>query len=119
MLVQQILPPLFAKAFWAVHFFLGRTLQSAGFAILLVQSILAPRWGLYRLLNACAVCKLGVLSYSLYIWQQIFCTKTEVFGLGNVWWMSHPFWPIPAAATAVISYYCLERPLLQLRHRFK
>lgn len=118
-LTQHILPALPAKAFWAVHFLLGRTLQSVGFAVLLMQSIMAPRWGFYRLLNTSAVCQLGVLSYSLYIWQQLFCTKEEVFGLSNAWWMSHPFWLIPAAAAAVISYYGLERPLLNLRHRFR
>ena len=119
MLTHNALPALAAKALWAVHFFLGRTLQSIGFAMLLMQSILAPRWGFYRLLNTSAVCQIGVLSYSLYIWQQLFCTKVEEFGLGPVWWMSHPFWLIPAAAAAVISYYGLERPLLSLRHRFR
>ncbi|MGV3660601.1 MAG: acyltransferase family protein [Prosthecobacter sp.] len=116
---QHLLPALPAKALWAVHFLLGRTLQSVGFAVLLVQSILAPGWGAYRLLNNSAVCQLGVLSYSMYIWQQLFCTKEEVFGLSNVWWMSHPFWLLPAAAVALVSYYGFERPLLQLRHRFR
>jgi len=102
-----------------VHFCGGRTLQSLGFVLLLLQSVLAPRWGGYRLFNHPWFAQIGVLSYSIYIWQQLFCTKPGVFGLPDVWWVRYPFWLLPVLIVACISYYGLEKPLLQLRHRFR
>lgn len=115
----HLLPETAVKCLWAVDSLLGRSLQSVGFGLVLMQSMLSPRWGFYRVLNNSAVCQVGILSYSIYIWQQIFCTKPDVFGMQNVWWMCHPFWLLPAAAAALVSYNGFERPLLQLRHRFK
>ena len=98
---------------------LTRTIQSFGFALLLLQSVLMPRWGPYRLLNLKLVAWIGVLSYSIYIWQQLFCGDPAAFGLPPVWWMSFPGWMVPALAVAVLSYYGLEQPLLRLRNRFR
>jgi peptidoglycan/LPS O-acetylase OafA/YrhL len=97
----------------------GRSLQSIGFALLMVQSVLLAKWGIYKGLNNPLLAQLGVLSYSIYIWQQLFCTRPEVFGLPDVWWMRYPLWFVPVLIVACVSYYGLERPLLQLRHRFR
>jgi peptidoglycan/LPS O-acetylase OafA/YrhL len=93
--------------------------QAVGFGLLLLQSVLLTNAKLYSVLNWNWMRHLGVLSYSLYIWQQIFCTRPEVFGLGQVWWMSFPGWLVPVIVVAHISYYLLERPLFQLRSRFR
>ena len=98
---------------------LGPTAQAFGFAILVLHSIISPQWGVYRVLNYGWVRQIGVVSYSIYIWQQLFCTKPHVFGLGNVWWMSFPFWLLPVFTLAFISYYGFERPFLRLRARFR
>jgi peptidoglycan/LPS O-acetylase OafA/YrhL len=98
---------------------LGYSFEILGIAILLVQSILHPRAFFYSVLNYGWVRWIGVLSYSIYIWQQIFCSGPEVFGLGTVWWMSFPGWIVPALIVAVISYYGLERPVMRLRERFR
>lgn len=113
------LPPVLQKVCWLVDFGTGRTLQSLGFVILMLHSIQAPRWGFYALLNGSVLTQIGILSYSIYIWQQFFCTKPGVFGLPESWWMSYPFWFVPALLIAALSYYGLERPLLSLRHRFR
>jgi peptidoglycan/LPS O-acetylase OafA/YrhL len=97
----------------------GDSLQAGGFAILLLQSILSPRMGFYRMLNWSWVRFIGVLSYSLYIWQQLFCAPPEMFGLKQVWWMSFPWWLVSVFIVASISYYGFERPLLKLRARFR
>lgn len=93
--------------------------ETFGFALLMLQSVFLPDWGIYRVLNWRWVCQIGVLSYSLYIWQQIFCTAPEAFGLGRVWWMSFPGWLVPVFVVSFISYYGLERPILKLRVRFR
>lgn len=97
----------------------GQTLQACGIAGLILQSIVKPGWGLYRLLNTSILVWIGTLSYSLYIWQQLFCSQPRSFGWPDVWWMSFPGWLIPAFITACASYYLLERPLMGLRSRFR
>lgn len=95
------------------------SVQAFGFALLMLQSVFFPNLGFYRFLDTKWMRHLGVLSYSIYIWQMLFCTKPETFGLGNVWWMSFPGWIVPVLIVAHFSYYVLERPLFQLRSRFR
>jgi peptidoglycan/LPS O-acetylase OafA/YrhL len=97
----------------------GNTLQGIGMAALLLQSLVAPTLGFYPMLNTAVAKKVGVLSYSLYIWQQLFSTRPEVFGLGDTWWLSFPWWLLPTFAAAFASYYWLERPLLLLRAKLR
>jgi len=62
----------------------------------------------YWILNLKPVVWLGKISYSLYLWQQLF-----VFG-------EHPrpwYFILPAVAMAGASYYLVEQPMLRLRER--
>jgi peptidoglycan/LPS O-acetylase OafA/YrhL len=94
------------------------SLQAIGFTFLLLQSLLLPERGFYRALNWRWVRHLGVLSYSIYIWQQMFCgTDAAVFGLTSAWWLRFPTWILTALLAAHASYYLLEKPLLKLRAR--
>jgi peptidoglycan/LPS O-acetylase OafA/YrhL len=104
---------------WASWAGLGRTFQSFGFVALALQSIMLPSWGLYRCLNWRPVAALGILSYSIYVWQNIFCASPKMFGLTDPWWMTYPLWLVPAFAAAIISYNFLEKPFFNLRHRFR
>ena len=90
-------------------------------AIALVCAILVtierPSGHVYWLLNAKPVVWLGVLSYSLYVWQELFVSysagpKLSVlpFYDWRVWWM-------PAIACACVSYYLVERPILRIKDR--
>jgi len=74
---------------------------------------------LYRLLNAPLVVRLGVLSYSLYVWQELFISWAAGPKLSalpvydwRVWWLA-------ALATACLSYYVVERPILRVRDRLR
>jgi peptidoglycan/LPS O-acetylase OafA/YrhL len=116
-LVPHILVRLFAFGVFTVP--LGNTFQGIGLAVLILQSVVMPKSGLYQVLNLPVISQIGVLSYSIYIWHMIFCTSPDAFGLGNVGWMSFPYWMMCSVAVAAVSYYVLERPLLQLRTRFR
>jgi peptidoglycan/LPS O-acetylase OafA/YrhL len=100
----------------------GPTLQALGFSAFLLHSLLQPDWPGYRPLNWKWVGWLGMLSYSLYIWQQIFCFRVWA---GPDVWKDFPdalwawLWLVPALAVACLSYYGLERPLFRLRSRFR
>jgi len=104
---------------WASWAGLGRTFQSFGFVALALQSIMLPSWGLYRCLNWRPVAALGMLSYSIYVWQNLFCAKPEKFGLTDPWWMTYPMWLVPTFAAAILSYHFLEKPFFKLRHHFR
>lgn len=56
---------------------------------------------------------LGRLSYSLYLWQQLFLTE-----LNETWTGHFPISPFAALAAACASYYLLEQPVLRLKDRF-
>jgi peptidoglycan/LPS O-acetylase OafA/YrhL len=62
----------------------------------------------YRFLNARPVEWLGRISYSLYLWQQVF-----VFGTGP----KPSYFILFAVAVASISYYAVEKPVLRIRER--
>ena len=117
-----ILAPEYAPLLpWpALHFataVFGNLLQALGFALLLLTSILFP--GNFRPLNWRVVTQLGMLSYSIYIWQQFFWTDPSKLGFHHYWWLAFPGWLVPVLIAGTVSYYGLERPLLKLRSRFR
>ena len=116
-LIPYVLCNLFVLGIVTVP--LGNIMQALGFAVLLLQSVTTPERRFYRMLNWSWVCRLGVLSYSLYIWQQLFCTTPGIFGLQDAWWMSFPGWLPAVLIVAALSYYGLERPVLKLRAGFR
>lgn len=62
----------------------------------------------YAILNVAPVVWLGKISYSLYLWQQLF-----VFGTHPRPWYSAVF----AIGMAAASYHLVEQPMLRLRER--
>ena len=93
--------------------------ESLGFILLLVQSIVLPAALPYSILNHAALRWIGTLSFSLYIWQHIFCTQPRLFGLVHPIWMAYPYWILTALLAATVSYYLLEKPLLSLRAKYR
>ena len=94
-------------------FGLGQGIQALGFIILLLHSVVSPAWLFYRILNLKWMNRIGILSYSIYIWHQL------------IWWL----WPksleevwvlwIPLTlGIAWISYEFLEKPFFALRTKF-
>lgn len=108
------------KAFKMFVVALGPTLQALGFAGLLVQSVFLPGWSFYRALNWPVACYIGTLSFSIYIWQQLFCSSPEIFGLaGDSVLMLFPAGWLFAGLAALLSYHFVERPVMNLRARFR
>lgn len=81
-------------------------------AVIMLYSICGPKGTWYRLLNTKAFNFLGILSYSIYLWQQIFL-------LPRLWWVTG--FPQNLACiflAALFSYYVIERPFLRLKSKF-
>lgn len=77
--------------------------------ILLHSALNAQGTFVHWLLNNRAVRTVGVLSYSLYLWQQVFVYGG--FKLGA------PANLLAIATAAMLSYYLIERPFLRLKDR--
>ncbi len=65
----------------------------------------------YKALNWSPVVWLGKISYSLYLWQELFCSNAA-FHSGYVL-------VLPALACACLSYYLVEQPMLRLREKIE
>jgi peptidoglycan/LPS O-acetylase OafA/YrhL len=71
---------------------------------------------MYGVLNWRPVRYVGVLSYSLYIWQQPFLSATNAYGFASIpGALTFPTNTVAAFAMAALSYHALEKPLLSLR----
>jgi peptidoglycan/LPS O-acetylase OafA/YrhL len=64
-------------------------------------------------LNCKIISHIGVLSYSLYIWQQLFLNNKI-----NYWFNQFPQNILLVFVVAHVSYYFIEMPFLNLKKRF-
>jgi peptidoglycan/LPS O-acetylase OafA/YrhL len=98
----------------------AESLQAIGFSLLLLQSILKADTKTYHVLNLKWIKHLGILSYSIYVWHGMFCSKQEtVFGANAAWCGRFPMWIFMSILVAHASYYLLEKPLMGLRTKFR
>ncbi len=67
----------------------------------------------YALLNSWPVMWLGGISYSLFLWQQLFLNRGS-----SGWWTAFPLNLVLAVAIAAASFYLVEQPFLKLRERW-
>ena len=92
-------------------------LFTLGWTILHLTIALAVHWLIVnhdsrigRLFNLAPVRYIGVLSYSIYLWQQPFAVYSE-----NLVWTHYPFNLIMIVLFSLISYYLIEKTFLKLR----
>jgi len=100
----------------------GNTVESSVCAILILYTIHYTSWVSW-LLNTKLLSLIGLYSYSIYVWQQLFLIARNTFP-GNTppvmpqyWYTQFPLNIVLVFATAVISYHVIEKPFLQLRDR--
>lgn len=67
-----------------------------------------------KILNAKPLVYIGTLSYSIYLWQQLFLNR-ESHQPANIF----PFNLLPVIFCAVVSYYLIEKPSLKFRQKFE
>jgi peptidoglycan/LPS O-acetylase OafA/YrhL len=89
---------------------IGLSLLNFGIAIALDRCMRFPDAGVAKFLNITPVVWIGTISYSLYLWQQIFAFN------------DHLPTPVKLAymlGMAILSYYVIERPFLAMRRRLQ
>ncbi len=125
---ERWVTPLFAFVGFAVlwvilHFSLHvlalKALVPLGFPFLILSTVLHPGSFLGRALEVRPIRFLGRISYSLYLWQQIFFIGEHEPAAGMLSVLQQ--WPISIGATLICalgSYYLVETPLIRIGHRF-
>ena len=93
---------------------LGRSVINVALAILVHRSVYHSKDAAGRFLNWRPVAFLGLLSYSFYLWQQLFLDRHS-----TAWVNLFPQNLLLSLMAALASYYLLEKPLLSLRHRLR
>ena len=103
--------------YWQLPF--GFTICGASAAIFLLWCVRNPASAVGRLLNARLITHLGVLSYSIYLWQTLFLhdANAVVFGTARRYVGSFPGSWLAILAVASLSFYLVEKPSLRLRNR--
>jgi peptidoglycan/LPS O-acetylase OafA/YrhL len=92
-----------------VYQLLGVTVMNFGIALGIIHCLRRR----YALLNHPAVAWVGVLSYSLYLWQQPFIDR-----FSGAWFAAFPANILLASSCAMLSHYCVEKPFLCLRETY-
>lgn len=90
--------------------------QSAIIPLLLLGTILHPQEWAGRILEAAPLQWIGKLSYSLYLWQQIFLVDAAQSRSLSIL----QDWPVNVLATvacAAASFYLVEKPAIRVGHR--
>jgi peptidoglycan/LPS O-acetylase OafA/YrhL len=101
------------------NFPIGITVTGIAIAFFLLWCVRNPHSALGRVLNARPVVHIGVLSYSIYIWQTLFLHHSNgaVFGSTLKLLGTFPYNWFAILFVAELSYYLVEQPSLRLRTR--
>ncbi|HEY0298951.1 MAG TPA: acyltransferase [Arachidicoccus sp.] len=89
------------------------TIANIFIGAILLYSVWGNRGLWFRLLNTQILNYIGMLSYSIYLWQQLFISDL------GYWANSFPQNVICIFMVAVFSYYCIEQPFLKLKTKFQ
>jgi peptidoglycan/LPS O-acetylase OafA/YrhL len=98
-----------ADAYYSV----GQTVANVGLAMVVWYGVAGNRGSITRLLNWGPLVFLGLLSYSLYLWQELFLNPFV-----RSWYTTLPWSLVFAFVAALISYRLVERPFLRARRFF-
>lgn len=90
------------------------TVANVGIALCIHRAVLHPGDRIGRLLNSPPFVWVGLTSYSLYLWQQLFLNRAS-----SAWPSEFPVSLALAVAAGTLSYYAIERPTLRYRVRLE
>ena len=97
-----------------LSFLFGFSVMNLGIALCVHWCVVHHHGRIGRVLNAAPFVYVGVLSYSMYLWQQIFLNRESAAVLNQF-----PANLLLAAAASVLSFYAIERPSLALRRHLE
>jgi peptidoglycan/LPS O-acetylase OafA/YrhL len=89
-------------------------LLQLSFSCLLVATITHPKSVTSRILELAPLRFVGHISYSLYLWQQLFFYLGKGADRGPSWANQWPWSFLGAFACACVSYYFIEKPMIRM-----
>lgn len=89
------------------------TLANAAIGIILFYSLFGPQGVWFKFLNLKVMNYIGLISYSLYLWQQILVSESRI------WITQFPQNIFILFFVASCSYYFIEKPFMKLKSRFE
>lgn len=84
------------------------TITNILIASIMLFSVFGPKGIWFRFLNTKVLNLIGLWSYSLYLWQQLFLYKS------SLWINQYPINIVLTLIAAIISYYLIEKPFLSM-----
>lgn len=93
---------------------LSNTIEALSIAVL-IGSFIFNKDAVYRLLNSKVFVFLGMISYSWYLWQQLFLYECDLYFSGIPFLF--PLNIITSLVVAVLSYYLIERTFENMKKR--
>lgn len=90
------------------------TIEAVAIALTLLVVVAGKQGLVFRTLNCRALVHLGKLSYSLYIWQQLFLLHRAATNIFSLLWRLLAIYLV-----AFCSFNFFERPFLKLRGKFR
>jgi peptidoglycan/LPS O-acetylase OafA/YrhL len=91
-------------------------LSSALITAILACTLVVEEGLVWKALNTRLMAWIGVVSYSLYIWQQVFLMRPPGFAPLS-WLSSFPLNVLCVFTVSSLSYYCLEQPCIAFGKR--
>ncbi len=109
-----VVSPLMTHAFGGRYVYLiGYTLEGVVFSLAILWLVRNPATTLGRMFNGPAVVHVGVLSYSIYLWQQLFISTSLIPSKCVIASL------LLTICFAQVSYRFVEKPFLRLRQRLE
>ena len=112
--VAVISPALYYWLGGSYQYVVGYTLEAAAIAIIVLYVVQNPAGIVGRALNWRPIVHIGLISYSLYLWQQVFLIGPRVHVL-----RTFPFNFLGALMMAELSYITVERWSLRMRQNLE
>lgn len=100
--------------------FLSNTFLYILISLFILNNITYSKDLFFKFLNCKVMVLIGILSYSIYIWQQLF-TVSEAYvpGSSSLPWYGFPLNVVLLAIVSFLSYKYYEKPVRNLRKRFE
>lgn len=92
---------------------IGNMIASVMIGLVVVNGIHSSRNIIFKILNSKVLSTIGILSYSIYIWQQPFLANDKRLPLSQL-----PLNLVFLLIVPVLSYYCFEKYFLKLKASF-
>jgi peptidoglycan/LPS O-acetylase OafA/YrhL len=93
------------------------TLQAFIIPLLIARTVFGARGAASRVLEWRPLRQLGKLSYSIYLWQQLFTPPSPSPQTGLATLQQFPLNLVMIMTASLLSYYFIEKPMIRLGHR--